>query len=120
MSGSPATARPSSATSVWPLRPSARATPWRARWSGRPPFIADDAVAVIAQHMNPPPVAPSRHNPAVPRSLDALILRLLAKAPGERPASAGATREALAAIAPVVSPPAEPATPGTYTRRVCA
>jgi class 3 adenylate cyclase/tetratricopeptide (TPR) repeat protein/tRNA A-37 threonylcarbamoyl transferase component Bud32 len=57
--------------------------------TGRPPFVGDDAVAVISQHINTPPVKPSWHNPAVRRDIDALVLRLLAKDPAERPASAG-------------------------------
>jgi eukaryotic-like serine/threonine-protein kinase len=66
--------------------------------TGRPPFLGDDAVAIISQHINTPPVAPSWHNPEVPRALEALILRLLAKPPEERPESAAVVREALAAI----------------------
>jgi class 3 adenylate cyclase/tRNA A-37 threonylcarbamoyl transferase component Bud32 len=57
--------------------------------TGRPPFVGDDAVAVISQHINTPPVKPSWHNPAVRRDIDALVLRLLAKDPEERPESAG-------------------------------
>jgi predicted ATPase/class 3 adenylate cyclase len=71
--------------------------------AGRPPFLGDDAVAIISQHINTPPVAPSWHNPEVPRALEALILRLLAKAPEERPESAAAVREALAAIRAVAT-----------------
>ena len=67
--------------------------------TGRPPFLGDDAVAVISQHINTAPVAPSWHNPDVPRTLDVLILRLLGKAPEERPEGAGSVRQALAAIA---------------------
>jgi class 3 adenylate cyclase len=66
--------------------------------TGRPPFLGDDAVAIISQHINTPPVAPSWHNPEVPRALEALILRLLAKPPEERPESAAIVREALGAI----------------------
>jgi eukaryotic-like serine/threonine-protein kinase len=55
---------------------------------GRPPFLGDDAVGVISQHINTAPIAPAWHNSDIPRSLDALILRLLAKSPDERPASA--------------------------------
>jgi class 3 adenylate cyclase len=77
--------------------------------TGRPPFLGDDAVAVISQHINTPPVAPSWHNAEVPRALEALILRLLAKAPEERPASAAAIREALAAIAATKSASGEQA-----------
>jgi predicted ATPase/class 3 adenylate cyclase len=71
--------------------------------TSRPPFLGDDVVAVISQHINTPPVAPSWHNPDVPRALEALILRLLAKAPEDRPESAKAVRDALAAIRSTVS-----------------
>ncbi|MFQ6030766.1 MAG: serine/threonine-protein kinase, partial [Dehalococcoidia bacterium] len=56
--------------------------------TGRPPFLGDDTVAIIGQHINTPPVAPTWHCPECPRPLEALILRLLAKDPAERPASA--------------------------------
>ncbi|MEE8159231.1 MAG: AAA family ATPase, partial [Dehalococcoidia bacterium] len=56
--------------------------------TGRPPFLGDDSVAIIGQHINTPPVAPTWHNSQCPRSLEALILRLLAKDPSERPSSA--------------------------------
>ena len=67
--------------------------------TGRPPFLGDDAVAIISQHINTAPVAPAWHNPEVPRGLEALILRLLAKTPEQRPESAQAVRQALASIA---------------------
>jgi tetratricopeptide (TPR) repeat protein len=56
--------------------------------TGQPPFPGADALAVISQHVNTAPVAPSWHNAEAPRPLEALTLRLLAKAPAERPASA--------------------------------
>ena len=34
--------------------------------TGRPPFVGDDTVAIIGQHLNTPPVAPTWHNPEVP------------------------------------------------------
>ena len=74
--------------------------------AGQPPFTGGDAVSIIGRHLNADPVAPSRHNPAVPGPLDDLILALLAKSPGERPESAAAVREALQ-VAP--SEPSEPA-----------
>ena len=55
---------------------------------GRPPFLGDDAVGVISQHLNVTPVAPSWHEPQVPSALDGLVLRLLAKDPSKRPSSA--------------------------------
>ena len=67
--------------------------------TGRPPFMGDQFVAIISQHINSPPVAPSWHNPEVPQALETLILRLLAKSPEERPESAAEVAKALAAIA---------------------
>ena len=57
--------------------------------AGRPPFLGDDAIGVISQHINTAAVVPSWHNPQVPKPLDALIMRLLAKPPEERPGNAG-------------------------------
>jgi class 3 adenylate cyclase len=56
--------------------------------TGRPPFSGHDPVAVISQHLNTPPVAPSFHNPSLPPALNDLILKLLAKNPQDRPSSA--------------------------------
>ena len=36
--------------------------------TGRPPFLGDDSVAIIGQHINTPPVAPTWHNGQCPRS----------------------------------------------------
>jgi len=66
--------------------------------TGRPPFLGDDVVAIISQHINIAPVAPSWHNPEVPRAFEGLIVRLLAKAPEERPESAAAVLEVMKAI----------------------
>ena len=77
--------------------------------TGRPPFLGDDSVAIISQHINTAPVAPSWHNPEVPRALEALILRCLAKDPDERPESAAAIPEALGAIAETSSTVAQQA-----------
>ena len=64
--------------------------------TGRPPFVGDDAVTLISQHLHTSPVAPSWHNPDVPAQLEALILELLAKSPDDRPPDATAVRAALA------------------------
>ncbi|MCH7713785.1 MAG: AAA family ATPase, partial [Chloroflexi bacterium] len=66
--------------------------------TGRPPFLGDDSVAIIGQHINTPPVAPAWHRPDCPRQLEALILRLLAKDPAERPESASDVLAALEAV----------------------
>jgi len=83
------------------------------RWSpaGRP-FLGDDAVAIIGQHINTPPVSPTWHNNDCPRPLEALILRLLAKSPADRPESAADVLSALNGIdlsAPVEQRPEEEA-----------
>ncbi|HVE76166.1 MAG TPA: protein kinase [Actinomycetota bacterium] len=63
--------------------------------TGRPPFAGDDVVAVISQHLNTAPVSPSWHNSEIPPALEDLILRLLAKGPDDRPASATEVRDLL-------------------------
>ncbi len=69
--------------------------------TGRPPFLGDDSVAIIGQHINTAPVAPSWHC-SCPKPLEALILRLLSKDPAERPESASDVLAALVAIDPTV------------------
>ncbi|MHB8575851.1 MAG: serine/threonine-protein kinase, partial [Dehalococcoidia bacterium] len=66
--------------------------------TGRPPFVGDEQVAIIGQHLNAIPVSPSWHRPDCPKALETLILCLLEKDPAKRPASAAAVVEALAAI----------------------
>ncbi|MCH8909387.1 MAG: AAA family ATPase, partial [Chloroflexi bacterium] len=66
--------------------------------TGRPPFVGDDDIAIIGQHINTPPVAPIWHNKSLPQTLDSLIMRLLSKNPAERPESAGDVLSALEAI----------------------
>jgi class 3 adenylate cyclase len=66
--------------------------------TGRPPFLGDDNVAIISQHINTAPVAPSWHNSEIPKALESLVMRLLAKNPEERPESAAAIPDAMTAI----------------------
>src|SRR3990172_4302972 len=68
--------------------------------AGRPPFPGDDPTAVISQHINNAPVAPSWYTDHCPPDLEELILHLLAKAPGDRPATATEVRGALERIFP--------------------
>lgn len=63
--------------------------------TGRKPFEGDDAFTVLSQHVNVMPVAPRWHNSAIPPTLDAIVMRLLAKNPGDRYASAADVIEAL-------------------------
>ncbi|MGH2837383.1 MAG: protein kinase domain-containing protein, partial [Thermoleophilaceae bacterium] len=65
---------------------------------GVPPYLGDEAAAVISQHVSAVAVGPSWHRSEVPRSLEQLILTLMEKSPDERPGSAAEVRAALAAI----------------------
>lgn len=56
--------------------------------TGSVPFTGDNATAVIVQHATREPAPPSTHRSGVPPALETLILRMLAKAPSDRPASA--------------------------------
>lgn len=68
--------------------------------AGRLPFVSDDPIAVISQHLHSPVVPPGTHNPEIPAWLDDLIVRLLSKQPETRPASAGEVLRALVASTP--------------------
>jgi len=83
--------------------------------TGRPPFVADDEIAVISQHVNTPPVSPSWHNSDCPRPLEALIMRLLSKDPGQRPESAAEVIKVLGTIDPDAPRSVDPADIGTET-----
>jgi serine/threonine-protein kinase len=63
--------------------------------SGRPPFEADSPVAVAHQHVHQDPPAPSEMNADLSPAFEALVLRLLAKDPADRPPSAEAVRQEL-------------------------
>jgi predicted ATPase len=65
--------------------------------TGRLPFLADDPLAVISQHLHSPVVPPRARDEGIPPALDALILRLLSKDPQDRLATAAEVRRALEA-----------------------
>ncbi|MEJ2737967.1 MAG: protein kinase [Anaerolineae bacterium] len=65
--------------------------------TGRLPFLADDPLAVISQHLHAPAVPPRARDEAIPPALEALILRLLSKDPQDRPVSAAEVQRALEA-----------------------
>jgi eukaryotic-like serine/threonine-protein kinase len=102
--------------------------------SGRPPYRGDDALAVAYQHVQEQPVPPSQINGDVDATLEAIILKCLAKSPAARYPSAEDLRAdlrryregvqiaatpptAMAAAAPMAPPPdatqAIPATAAT-------
>ena len=63
--------------------------------TGRQPFRGDSPVAVAYQHVSEAPVPPSEVNETVPRALDTVALRALAKDPFQRYQDAAGFREAL-------------------------
>lgn len=66
--------------------------------TGHPPFRADAAAAVLYQHVEATPAPVSGHRSDVPAEFEALIARMMAKDPGERPTADEACR-ALDALA---------------------
>jgi serine/threonine-protein kinase len=63
--------------------------------TGRQPFRGESPVAVAYQHVSEAPIAPSEITDTVPRSLDAVVLRALAKDPFQRFPDAATFRAAL-------------------------
>jgi len=63
--------------------------------TGRPPFRGDTPVAVAYQHVSETPTPPSEVNADVPRALDPVVLRALAKDPFQRFQDAAQFRETL-------------------------
>jgi serine/threonine-protein kinase len=52
--------------------------------TGEVPFDADSAVGVAMKHVTEPPRPPREENPAVPRPLEAVVMKLLEKKPKDR------------------------------------
>ncbi|MFF6985092.1 protein kinase [Streptomyces sp. NPDC010273] len=68
--------------------------------SGDVPFAGSTALGVLHRHLYEPPVPVRRIRPEVPEPLESLVLRLLAKDPQHRPASAQEVYEDLAQLLP--------------------
>jgi tetratricopeptide (TPR) repeat protein len=63
--------------------------------TGRRPFTGDDPLTIVSQHVHAPVVPPRVLRPDIPRALEAIIIRLLAKDPAQRFSSAAETGAAL-------------------------
>ncbi len=63
--------------------------------TGRPPFRGATSYATLAEVLNDPPVPPTELEPSIPRGLEAVVLRCLAKKPEDRFPSAAAVARAL-------------------------
>ncbi|MFI1934089.1 protein kinase [Streptomyces sp. NPDC020330] len=79
--------------------------------SGDVPFAGSTALGVLHRHLYEAPVPVRRIRPEIPVPLEALVLRLLAKDPGDRPASAQEVYEDLAPLLPKHGTPAGPLDP---------
>ena len=76
--------------------------------TGHPPFTGDNPLTVLWQHQHQPALAVASLRPDTPADLDALIARLLAKNPSERPASATEVRDRLTVHAETETATAQP------------
>src|ERR671920_745337 len=56
--------------------------------TGELPFTADNSIAVCMKHVTEPLRPPKQLNPSIPEGMDALVVKLLAKDPANRYASA--------------------------------
>ena len=79
--------------------------------TGDDPFVGSDAVAVLLAVASREPRPPREVNPAVPPALSALVMRLLAKDPVGRPASA---REVVERLAKAEADPTAPPRKGRW------
>ncbi len=65
---------------------------------GAPPFVAPNAMALMARHASEVPIAPNVREPIVPVAVSDLVMRLMARTPARRLPSAAATMRAIAAL----------------------
>ena len=76
--------------------------------TGQPPFDAPDLRELFARVSTEAPASPRTIRPGIPHGLAALVLRCLAKAPADRPASYAALADALRPFLPQADVPARP------------
>ena len=66
--------------------------------TGRKPFQADTSYSVLNAQVNETPLAPAQVNPGVPQPLSDIVMRAMAKDPGQRFQTAEEFRSALKAL----------------------
>jgi Protein kinase domain len=86
--------------------------------TGVVPYRADNPVAVCMKHVTEPLTPPRRLDPTIPEAVDALVVKLLAKDPADRPASATELLDDIEGVRRGAPPPAP--TPRTGTPRIGA
>jgi hypothetical protein len=63
--------------------------------TGKRPFTGATALAVLNKHIHEAPVPPTTHRAGIPRALGNIVLKMMAKRPQDRYASAGAAADDL-------------------------
>jgi len=76
--------------------------------TGRPPFEGEGMGDIIAAHIREPAPVPSSRAPEISPSVDALVLRCLAKAPADRYQTMLELAAAIGQILPYITSPAAP------------
>jgi serine/threonine protein kinase len=66
--------------------------------TGRPPFVADTEIATAMAHVHNEPLKPRQLRAGIPRSLEAVVIKAMAKDPALRYQSAGDLASALRSI----------------------
>jgi serine/threonine protein kinase len=89
---------------------------------GRPPFVGVDASATAAARLTDEPLRPRQVRAGIPRQLEDITLRALARDPGSRYPSAGAFKAALTSIdlSPFEIGHPDPTTTFAYDRKGAA
>ena len=84
--------------------------------TAEPPFVADNAMEVVAKHLMEPARRPSAVCEGIPQELDDLVLAMLSKTPADRPSLQDVVRvvdivrrRVISAVMPHVMPPDAPA-----------
>ncbi len=74
--------------------------------AGELPYDAESPISLALKHVNEPPRSPREANPSVPETLDAITLKLLAKNPEDRYASAAELADDLERVRSGLNPTA--------------
>jgi eukaryotic-like serine/threonine-protein kinase len=86
--------------------------------AGRPPFTGESPVSIAYKHVREDPVPPGRLNSDVPSSLDAVVMKCMAKNPANRYQTAEELREDLERVEQGMPILATPVMPGDSTQVV--
>ncbi|MFI7062522.1 protein kinase [Kribbella sp. NPDC050124] len=76
--------------------------------TGGPPFTAEHPTAILYQHVDATPAPPSLTRPELAGTFEAVLLRMLAKDPAERPTAAEIAAGSLRAEPVAATPPPKP------------